>query len=237
MASIDLNVDLGELPAEPAELFSLATTANIACGGHAGDTASMERAVTRALAHGTRIAAHPSYPDREGFGRKTMSLAPAAIEVAVEAQCRALADVVRRLGATVTRVKPHGALYHDASKDAAIAAAVIDGALRGLGVAVADVTIVGPKASFLAAEARRRGASYAREGFADRGYRADGSLVPRSEPGALITDPEAAARQALDLSRSGTIETLCVHGDTEDAVAIAARVRAVLAEAGLLAGG
>ncbi|APR85234.1 Lactam utilization protein LamB [Minicystis rosea] len=237
MASIDLNVDLGELPAEPAELFSLATTANIACGGHAGDEASMERSISRAIAQGTRIAAHPSYPDRAGFGRKTMSLAPAAIEHAVEAQCRALADVARRLGATVTRVKPHGALYHDAGKDAAIAAAVIDGALRGLGIAAAEATIVGAPTSFLHTEAERRGAAYAREGFADRGYRADGSLVPRSEPGALLTDPEAAAQQALTLARSGTIETLCVHGDTEDAVSIATRVRAALTEAGLLSSG
>ncbi|MFT3767124.1 MAG: LamB/YcsF family protein [Minicystis sp.] len=237
MSSIDLNVDLGELPEEPAELFALATTANVACGGHAGDAASMERALARAIAHETRIAAHPSYPDRAGFGRKSMAMEPAAIEAAVAAQCAALAAVAKQVGATVTRVKPHGALYHDAARDAAIAAAVIGGSLRGLGVAAGEVVIVGPPTGSLVAEARRRGAAYAREGFADRGYREDGSLVPRSEPGALITDPEAAARQALTLARSGTIETLCVHGDTKDAVAIATRVRGALAEAGLLAGG
>lgn len=234
MSTIDLNIDLGELPGEPAELFTLATTANIACGGHAGDAASMERAVGLALARGVRLAAHPSYPDRPGFGRKSMNLDPAAIGAAVEAQCAALADVARHLGATVARVKPHGALYHDAARDPAIAAAVIDGALRGLGVAAEAVVIVGPPSGSLLTEAGRRGAGYAREGFADRGYREDGSLVPRSEPGALLTDPEAAARQALALAASGTIETLCVHGDTRDAVAIATRVRAALAGAGIL---
>lgn len=232
---IDLNVDLGELPDEPEELFAIAATANIACGGHAGDDRSMDRAVARALAAGTRIAAHPSYPDREGFGRKTMAIEPAALAAAVEAQCAALAAVARRLGASVSRVKPHGALYHDAARDPALAAAVIEGAARGLDSR--DLTIVGPPGQHLAAEAARRGLVYAREGFADRGYRADGSLIPRTQPGALITDPDAAARQALALARSGDVETLCVHGDTAGAVAIASRVRAALEEAGLLRAG
>jgi UPF0271 protein len=235
MPSIDLNVDLGELPDEPAELFAIATTANIACGGHAGDDATMERAVARALASGARIAAHPSYPDREGFGRTSMKLAPEAIAATVEAQCAAIAAIARRLGAAVTRVKPHGALYHDANHDGAIAAAVIEGAARGLGVAMEALTVVGPPAGALRDEAARRGAAYAREGFADRGYRADGTLVPRTQAGALITDPEAAAQQAIALAQGGTIETLCVHGDTKDAVAIAARVRRALEEAGLRA--
>jgi UPF0271 protein len=236
MSSIDLNIDLGELPDEPPELFALATTANVACGGHAGDAASMDRAVLRAMAHGTRIAAHPSYPDRAGFGRKSLPMDAAAIGAAVEAQCAALATVARRHGYPLARMKPHGALYHDAARDAGIAAAVIDGAIRGIGGEAGQIVIVGPPTGWLRDEAARRGAGYAREGFADRGYRPDGSLVPRTEAGALITDPEAAARQALALARSGTIETLCVHGDTRDAVAIAARVRAALADAGLFGG-
>lgn len=234
MGPIDLNIDLGELPDEPPELFALATTANVACGGHAGDAASMERALLRATAHGTRIAAHPSYPDRAGFGRKSLPMDAAAIGAAVEAQCAALAAIAQRLGCPLRRMKPHGALYHDAARDASIAAAVIAGAIRGFGAAAGEIVIVGPNAGSLQTEATRLGASYAREGFADRGYRPDGSLVPRSEAGALIIDPEAAARQALALARSGTIETLCVHGDTHGAVAIAARVRVALAEAGLL---
>lgn len=231
---MDLNIDLGELPGEPDELFAIATTANVACGGHAGDSASMERAIGLALAHGAAIAAHPSYPDREGFGRKTIAMEPSAIQASIEGQCAALAAIAKRLGAAVARVKPHGALYHDASRDPAIAAAVVEGAARGLGIEARDLTIVGPPTKFLRDAAMARGAAYARESFADRGYRADGSLVPRSEPGALITDPDAAARQAIAIARSGDVETICVHGDTQGAVAIARRVREALAAEGHL---
>lgn len=233
---VDLNIDLGELPGEPAELFGLATVANVACGGHAGDQASMARALSFAMTRGTRVAAHPSYPDREGFGRVTLEMAPADLAAAVEAQCAALQAIARKLGYPVFQVKPHGALYHDAARDPALAAAVIDGALHGLGVAAADLTVVGPPRGALLEDALRRGARYAREGFADRAYQADGTLVPRSKPGALLTDPGACARQALALVAAGGIETLCVHGDTPGAVAIAARVRDALAQADALAG-
>jgi UPF0271 protein len=236
MAPIELNIDLGELPGEPPELFALATTVNVACGGHAGDTASMARALSFAMTRGAKVAAHPSYPDREGFGRVSMAMDPAALAASVAAQCAALGAIARRLGYPVTRVKPHGALYHDAARDPALAAAVLEGAARGLGVGAGDLAVIGPPRGALLDAAVRVGAAYAREGFADRAYRADGSLVPRSEPGALITDPEEAARQALGLARSGSIETVCVHGDTCDAVAIASRVRDALAGAGLLAG-
>jgi UPF0271 protein len=233
--TVDLNIDLGEISGEPPELFGLATVANVACGGHAGDQASMARAVSFAMTRGTRLAAHPSYPDREGFGRVTMEMPPGAIAAAVEAQCAALQGIARKLRYPAAMVKPHGALYHDAARDPAVAVAVIDGAARGLGVAPTDLTVVGPPRGALLEEALRRGARYAREGFADRAYEADGTLVPRGRPGALLTDPAACARQALSLWGSGTIETLCVHGDTEGAVAIAARVRDALAQAGALA--
>jgi len=236
MAQVDLNVDLGELPGEPAELFALATVANVACGGHAGDRASMARAVSFALTRGTRLSAHPSYPDRAGFGRASMAMDPAELCASVEAQCAALQAVARKLGYPVAMVKPHGALYHDAARDPALAAAVIEGAARGLSVAAADLTIVGPPRGALLEEALRRGARYAREGFADRAYQADGALVPRSQPGALVTDPGACAKQALALAGAGGLETLCVHGDTKDAVSIAARVREALLQAGMLAG-
>jgi UPF0271 protein len=236
MAQVELNIDLGELPGEPAELFALATVANVACGGHAGDSASMARAISFALTRGTRLAAHPSYPDRQGFGRTTMAIAPADLALAVEEQCSALQALARKLGYPASMVKPHGALYHDAARDPALATAVVEGATRGLGVLPAALTVVGPPRGALLEEAYRRAAHYAREGFADRAYRADGTLVPRTEPGALITDPEACARQALALASAGGLETLCVHGDTPDAVAIAVRVRDALAQAGLLAG-
>ena len=233
---VDLNIDLGELPGEPAELFALATVANVACGGHAGDRASMARAVSFALTRGTRVAAHPSYPDRDGFGRTTMAITPADLAAAVEAQCAGLQAIARKLGYPVAMVKPHGALYHDAARDPAIAAAVLDGAAHGLGVPAAELTVIGPPRGALLDEALRRGARYAREGFADRAYAGDGTLLPRSQPGALITDPGACARQALALVSAGGLETLCVHGDTPDAVAIAVRVRDALVQAGLLAG-
>jgi UPF0271 protein len=236
MPQVELNIDLGELPGEPAELFALATVANVACGGHAGDRASMARAVSFALTRGTRVAAHPSYPDRAGFGRVTMEIAPADLAAAVEAQCATLQAIARKLGYPVALVKPHGALYHDAARSPALAAAVIDGAAHGLGVPAAELTVIGPPRGALLDEALRRGARYAREGFADRAYEADGTLVPRSRPGALLTDPGACARQALALVSAGGLETLCVHGDAPDAVAIAVRVRDALVQAGQLAG-
>jgi 5-oxoprolinase (ATP-hydrolysing) subunit A len=234
--SIDLNVDLGELPGEPPELYALSTMANVACGGHAGDTASMARALSFAMTRGTKVAAHPSYPDREGFGRRSVSMAPPELAASVAKQCAALQALARKLGYAVAVVKPHGALYHDAARDPALAAALLDGAERGLGLPPSALTVVGPPRGALLDEALRRGARYAREGFADRAYRADGALVPRSEPGALVTDPDACARQALALASSGTIETLCVHGDSPGAVAIVTRVRDALVQAEMLAG-
>jgi UPF0271 protein len=235
MPFVDLNIDVGELPGEPPELYALASVANIACGGHAGDLASMARAVSFAMTRGTKVAAHPSYPDRAGFGRTTMALAPADLAASVVEQCAALQAIARKLGYSVTIVKPHGALYHDAARDPAIAAAVLDGAAHGLAVGTQNLAVVGPPRGALFDLALRRGASYLREGFADRRYREDGSLVPRTEAGALLTDPDACARQALTLVRAGGLETLCVHGDTKGAVAIASRVRDALAQAGVLA--
>jgi UPF0271 protein len=236
MAPVELNIDLGEMPGEPAELFALATVVNVACGGHAGDAASMARAISFAMTRGTKLAAHPSYPDRAGFGRATMTIAPEDLAAAVDQQCAALQAVARKLGYPAAAMKPHGALYHDAARDPSIAAAVMDGVVRGLGIAASELVVVGPPRGALLDVALRRGARYAREGFADRAYRDDGTLVPRSEPGALLTDPDACARQALALVGAGGIETLCVHGDTPGAVAIAARVRDALAQAGALAG-
>jgi UPF0271 protein len=217
-----LNVDLGELPGEPEELYALAHLANVACGGHAGDDASMRAAVALCRAHGTRLGAHPSYPDRAGFGRSAMPMEPAALRAAVADQCARLRDLARDAAGAVAFVKPHGALYHAADADADLAAAVVGGAADALGAAYA---MVGPAGGALAAASRAAGLRYLREGFADRGIRADGSLVPRGQPGALVTDPEAAARQATALARSGRVETLCVHGDTPGALAIARAVR------------
>jgi len=226
MAAVDLNIDLGELPDEPEELYSLATVVNVACGGHAGDHESMARAIALAKTYGATVAAHPSFPDRAGFGRVHMDIDPASLARSIESQCGDLQSIARAASRPVVLVKPHGALYHAAAKDPVFATALIEGALKGLGEA--KLTFVGPPRGALFEQTQERGLGYAREGFADRAYRPDGSLVPRSEEGALITEPERAAKQALELVTSREIETLCVHADTRGALEIARAVRAAL---------
>lgn len=221
MSAPHLNIDLGERPDEPVELWAHAQWANVACGGHAGDEASVARACELARIHGTQLGAHPSYEDRENFGRVSLSLSPGEVEDSVHRQCRALAEAAGRAGVRVVHVKPHGALYHDATTSKALARAVIDGARR----AIQAPTIVGPPGSLLLRLAREAGLAVAAEGFADRGYLPDGSLVPRSQPGALLTEPEQAAEQARRLADSNRFQTLCVHSDTPNALAIARAVR------------
>jgi UPF0271 protein len=227
-----LNVDLGELTDEPDELYAIADVANVACGGHAGDDASMAHALAECARRGASPGAHPSYPDRAGFGRKRMEMDGAALEREVFAQCARLAQHAQAAAPaplSLRYVKPHGALYHAADGDAILAAAVVQGAKAALGEGVA---IVGPAGGALAAAATRAGLPFLREGFADRGRRraADGRwmLVPRGQPGAMIDDPQAAAAQALQLVAEGEVDTLCVHGDGANALAVARAVRAVL---------
>jgi UPF0271 protein len=224
-AKVLLNIDVGELPNEPQALYEEAHLANIACGGHAGDDASMHRALQLCRAWGTRAGAHPSYPDREGFGRRPMTIAPEQLRASVAKQCSLLSAIARALGEPIRYVKPHGALYHAAGAQAAVADAVVGGAVEALG---AGLTLVGPEHGELSAAAARAGVGYAREGFADRATRPDGSLVPRSEHGALLLDPVACADRARMLASRGDVDTVCVHGDTPGAVLIAHAVRAVL---------
>ena len=213
-----LNLDAGEHDDEPEELWRLADLVAIACGGHAGDETSMARVID--ACNDQIFAAHPSYPDREGFGRRTIAMTAAALEEAVASQCATLARVAASRGLRVTWVKPHGALYHDAARDETIATAVVHGARSALG---SDVGVIGPPHGALLAAAGMR---YLREGFADRARRADGTLVPRGEPGALITDPAAAAKQARELRRD--VDTICIHADTPCALDIARAVREAL---------
>jgi 5-oxoprolinase (ATP-hydrolysing) subunit A len=222
-----LNLDAGELESETEALWSLFDLLSCACGGHAGDVMSMARVAGFCAAGGPRLSAHPSYPDREGFGRRSMAteIQPMQLAHHIGAQCGALAGVASELGTHVVAVKPHGALYHDAARDPAIAEAVVRGAMAGLGDAI---TIIGPPRGALAELAKVRGLAYAREGFADRRMRADGSLVPRTEASALIDNPDEAAAQAARLVREGEIDTICLHGDTPNALAIARAVHAAL---------
>jgi UPF0271 protein len=222
-ARVLLNVDLGELPGEPEALYACAHVANVACGGHAGDDASMQRAIELCAGHGVALGAHPSYPDREGFGRRRVDMAPDAVRGSVADQCARLAALAR--GRPVLFVKPHGALYHAAREDAATADAVVLGAREALG---ASVTIVGPPSGALVQSAGRAQMAFAREGFADRATREDGTLVARGEPGAMILDPALAAARARALAERRDVETICVHGDTPGAVAVARAVRAML---------
>jgi UPF0271 protein len=243
-ATIDLNADLGE--SEPFEasseeaLLDLVSSAHIACGFHAGGPETMRRTVAAALERGVRIGAHPSYPDRAGFGRRELGRPAALVADDVVYQVAALQGIAVAHGAGVESVKPHGALYHRASADAACARAVA----RATAAVVPGARLVLAAGSSGIDAARAEGLAVVGEGFADRRYLPDGTLVPRSEPGAVIVDPEAAARAALRLVERGSVETdggevplgvgtICVHGDTPGAVAVAAAVRAALLEAGI----
>jgi UPF0271 protein len=221
-----LNIDAGELDDEPEELYALADGVSIACGGHAGDDASMKRALGACIRNGCRAGAHPSFPDRAGFGRVAMAMPEDALAQSVEEQCARLLAHARDVGVVLSHVKPHGALYHSANRDGALARAVVGGAIAALGRAF---TLVGPEKGELARVAKDERIAYAREAFADRGVRADGTLVPRGEPGAMIEEPSSAAARARELA--GAVETICVHGDTKGAVAIARAVRATLDDA------
>lgn len=240
MTAIDLNADLGEtVDGEPTAdddaMFALISSASIACGGHAGDAVSMRASVARAAAHGVAVGAHPSFVDRAGFGRTAMAVEPGLLRAHVRGQLEALVAE----GAVLRYVKPHGALYHvvlaDVAAARAVAAAVADVSAR-LGRALPLLGMPGAVAQ-AAADA---GLPFHHEAFLDRGYLPDGRLVPRSEPGAVVDDPDIVARRAVRLATEGVVEavdgtviearaaSLCVHGDSPGAVAMARAVRAAL---------
>jgi len=216
--NIDFNCDMGELDdaAHEAALMAYITSANIACGGHAGDARTMERTARLALGRGVRIGAHPGYPDRENFGRLEIAMTAEAIADTVYAQIARLDDVVQRLGGAIVHVKPHGALYNVAVRHADVARAIAQGAARWN----PQTTLFGLAGSPMLDVWRGMGMTVAGEAFADRRYEPDGTLRARQFPDALITDPREAAAQALRFARQGLAETICVHGDTPGSVAI-----------------
>lgn len=233
-AGIDLNADVGESAGavtvgDDAAVVPLVTSVNVACGGHAGDDAVMRRTLRLARTHGVAAGAHPAYPDREGFGRRELGLPPAAIHDAVVAQVTRLARVAAAEGVPLRHVKPHGALYNRAAREPAVADAIA----RAVAAVDPALRLVGLAGSALVEAARAHGLAPLREGFCDRRYGADGLLVPRSEPGACLDDPAAAADQALALATRGDVDTLCVHGDGPSAVPILRAVRTRLATAGI----
>jgi 5-oxoprolinase (ATP-hydrolysing) subunit A len=239
--TIDLNADLGEGFATDAEVLSLVSSANIACGFHAGDPLVMRETVAGAVRGGAVIGAHPGYPDRDGFGRRDLDASPAEITAYVIYQIGALDAVCRAAGTRVRYVKPHGALYNRAATDPVAAAAIAS----GVHLVDPTLTLLGLAGSQLITAARAAGLATASEAFADRGYRRDGTLAPRSIAGAVITDPEAVARRAARLVIDGRVETidgyslaieadsLCVHGDTAGAASLLRLVRQRLAADGV----
>lgn len=224
---IDLSADLGEGSPGEAEIWPLITSTNVACGGHTGDEHSMREAARRAREHNVRFGAHPSYPDREHFGRQSLSMSAEDLRASLVAQISALAAF-----APVHHVKPHGALYNDAHHDRKLAETIIS----ALG---AGIAIVAPDHSQMAAAARDAGVPVIREAFADRRYEADGSLTPRSIPGATLTIDEAVAQAALlvresaVITRDGTrvpvaFDTICIHADMPGALERLRAVRRVI---------
>jgi UPF0271 protein len=238
---IDLNADVGE-GLEDSLVLPFLTSANVACGLHAGGPSVMDQTVAQALTHGVRVGAHPGYADRENFGRVLIEMPAEEVERLVLYQIGALDAFVRTRGEPLTHVKPHGALYHAAGEFPDVARAIAEAVRRFRPTTI----LVGQAGSMLLEAGRDAGLPVAAEGFADRRYQADGSLVPRTRPGALLTDPEEAAEQVLSIVRGGTVltedgsrvevraQTICLHGDTPNAPAIARRVREVLRQQGIV---
>lgn len=246
---IDLNCDLGEGygpwtlgdPGADDALLSVVTSANVACGFHAGDPSIMAARCATALARGVAVGAHVAYRDLVGFGRRRLDVAPAELAADVTYQVGALQAVARSVGARVGYVKPHGALYNRIVHDEEQAAAVV------AGVVAADpaLAVVGLPGSAVLRHAREAGLPTVTEAFVDRGYLADGTLVPRGHAGALVTDPDEAAERAVRLATEGVVvatdgtvvpvaaASLCVHSDTPGAVPVARAVRAALEAAGV----
>jgi 5-oxoprolinase (ATP-hydrolysing) subunit A len=246
MTRIDINCDMGEMPEAISDgtqesLMPFLTSANIACGGHAGDAHTMKATVEQALRWHLAIGAHPSYSDRENFGRLELNISPQAIADSVFEQIRALAEVAAACDAEVTHVKPHGALYNQAAKNRVVAEAIADGVRRWR----RDVTLVGLAGSAALDVFREAGFKVAAEAFADRRYEPDRSLRARKFDDALIRNPSEAAQQAVRIATQGRVvavggkeiavqaQTICIHGDTPGAQQIAAAVAKALRESGV----
>jgi 5-oxoprolinase (ATP-hydrolysing) subunit A len=246
MKRVDLNCDMGEVPEAVADgtqesLMESLTSVNIACGGHAGDSRTMKATIEQTMRWKLDVGAHPGYADRANFGRLELQLLPEEIANSVLEQVQTLAAIAEGCGARVTHVKPHGALYNQAARNRAVAGAIADGVARW----TRDVVLVGLAGSVMLDVFRESGFRVAAEAFADRRYEADGSLRSRKFADALIRDPAEAGQQALRIAKRGTVmacggteiatnaQTICIHGDTPGAGAIAAEVAKTLRHAGV----
>lgn len=246
MRTLDINCDMGEgfgawTMGEDAALLDFVSSANIACGFHAGDPATIGRTVRLAIEKGVAVGAHPSLPDLQGFGRRSMDIAPDEVYDIVLYQVGALAAFARAAGGKLAHVKPHGALYNMAAKNGALAHAIA----RAVRSFDPGLRLFGLAGSALLKAGEDQGLAVASEVFADRTYQSDGSLTPRSRPDAMIHDVEAATAQVRHMVKEGKVrstdgrevavraDTLCIHGDAPDAVQFARRIRAALEADGI----
>jgi 5-oxoprolinase (ATP-hydrolysing) subunit A len=239
--SVDINADLGEGAGHDGELFELISSANIATGFHAGDSDTMHAAVSAAKKHGVAVGAHPSFFDRENFGRKELKVSNQEVFDAVAYQLGVFEAIASAVGVRPNHVKPHGALYNMAVRDQALADAVA----RAIESVDPKLILFAPDKSELARAGEAHGLQIAREIFADRNYLNDGWLVPRTRPDALLRDPNEAAERVLRMLREGKVrsvegrdvdvrgETICIHGDTPGAVEFARRLRSQLEREGV----
>ncbi len=239
--SVDLNADLGEGSGHDAELFELISSANIATGFHAGDSDTMHAAISAAMQHGVAVGAHPSFFDRENFGRKELKVPNEEVFDAVAYQLGIFQAIASALGVRPNHVKPHGALYNMAVRDEELADAIA----RGIESVDPKLILFAPDNTELARAGETHGVQIAREIFADRNYLNDGWLVPRTRPDALLRDPKEAAERVLRMLREGKVrsveghdvdvrgETICVHGDTPGAVEFARELRTQLEREGV----
>lgn len=246
-ACIDLNADVGESwgafrVGDDAALLPLVSSANLACGFHGGDPLTLRRALDLCARHGVAVGAHPSFADLRGFGRRELAVEPEELEADLLYQVAALQGLARAHGLALRHVKPHGALYNLAAREPRVAACVA----RAVARLDRGLTLVGLAGSaVMRAAAEAEGLRFAGEAFADRGYAADGTLLPRRQPGSLLTEPAAVAAQAVAIARDGRVraadgatvtvaaQTLCLHGDGPGAAALATAVRAALLAAGV----
>ncbi|HXH79130.1 5-oxoprolinase subunit PxpA [Nocardioides sp.] len=222
--AVDLNADLGEEVTDDPALLQVVTSANVACGYHAGTPSVMRAACELAIERSVTLGAQVSYADRANFGRVVVDVAPSVLAEQVADQVGVLTEVARAAGGAVAYLKPHGALYHRAASDEATARAVLSGS--------GALPVLGMPGSTLLSLAAASGRATRHEGFPDRGYTPAGTLVPRSEPGALVTDSAAIAARAVELA--GSVDSVCVHGDSPDAVRHAIDARRALSAAGFV---
>ena len=239
--TVDLNADVGEGIGQDRYLIPFLTSANIACGVHAGNDETMHATVVLARQHGVAVGAHPSYPDREGFGRRAMVMSASELADCVSSQLYTLSRIAAGEAVRLRHVKPHGALYNTAVHDEAVADAIA----RAVAAFDSSLVLMGLAGSALLSAGARAGLRTASEVFADRGYRANGTLVPREEAGSVIHDADAVVLRAVEMVRDGAVvavdgtrvpvaaETICLHGDTPGAALMASRIRQGLIEAGV----